>query len=189
MLAQFKFIAHIAQYVKYITQLLGTPKKPGHNSLPDSIPLLGPCFLPPTPHLLSKHRKIPLTPDAYYVCPVTIIHPVFYPFSIHCPTCQRASDTSESLHDPTNNDKLAPKRWNTDGPHHVHGIDDEEFMLGLQLKCKVCETHQNTTSANSAGHGPGVSGKKTSIVFNLTSVEYWEGIPYWEIPGVYSFLC
>src|SRR5258705_10217954 len=110
MLVQFKFIAHIAQYVKYITQLLGTLKRPGHDSLPDSVPLLGPRFLPPTPHLLSKHRKIPLMlPDAYYVCPITIIHPVFYPFSIHCPTCQRASDTSESLHDPTNNDKLAPE--------------------------------------------------------------------------------
>ncbi len=70
MLVQFKFIAHIAQYVKYITQLLGPPKRPGHDSLPDSIPLLGPRFLPPTPHLLSKHRKIPLMPDAYYVCPI-----------------------------------------------------------------------------------------------------------------------
>src|SRR5260370_26044006 len=87
MLVQFKFIVHVVQDVKHIAHLLGTMKRPGHASLPENIPLLGPCFIPPTPHLLSKYWKIPLTPEAYYLCPVTIIHPIFYPFSTCCPTC------------------------------------------------------------------------------------------------------
>ena len=192
MLAQFNFIAHVTQYIKHIIWLLGTAKRPGHSSLPENIPLLEPHFLPPTPHLLSKHWNIPLTPDAYYLCPITIIHPIFYPFSIHCPTCWKASDTPEFLHDPINNKKLTPEWWNTDGPCHVHGIDDEEFALGLQLKWKACKATQNTMKGIPAKGANGASGltlKKTSILFNLTSVEYWEGIPCWEIPGLYPFLC
>ena len=140
LLVQFKFIVHVAQYVKHLNQSLGTSKKPGHDSLPDSILLLGPHFLPPIPHMLSKHCKVPLMPDAYYLHPITIIHPTFYPM-ICCPACQKASDTPESLHDPMNNNKLIPGQWNTDGPCHVHGTDGEEFALGLQLKCKVCDAN------------------------------------------------
>jgi hypothetical protein len=38
-------------------------------------------------------------------------------------------------------------------------------------------------SSGASGHGP--KAKKTSVTFNLTSVDYWEGIPHWEIPGAY----
>ncbi len=133
---------------------------------------------PPTLHIVSKHCKIPLVLEAYYCHPVTIVHPIYYP--VHCPNCWKASETPETLSDTANNQKISPEWWNTNGPHCVHGVDEEEFTLGLQLKCKACEAKWDLTRGAPGGHGP----TKTNILFNLTSVDYWDHIPYWEIPGV-----
>ncbi len=168
---EFKFIAHVTQYVKFIYQYSKTSTKPGHFSLPDNIPLLGPHFIPPMPHIVSRHCKIPLVLEAYYLCPVTIVHPIYYP--IRCPDCRKASETPDTLSDSTNNQKISPERWTSDGPRCVHGVDEEEFALGLQMKCKICKANRSLTKGST----------KTNIVFSLTSIGYWEGIPYWEIPG------
>ena len=79
-----------------------------------------------------------------------------------------------------NSQDLSPERWNTDGPRRVHGIEEEEFALGLQMKCKVCEENRNTKGAGTSNIG-GLT--KKTVLFNPMSVNYWEGIPYWEIPS------
>ncbi len=62
---EFKFIAHVTQYIKFIYQYSKASTKPGHFSLPDNVLLLGPHFVPPTPHIVSRHCKIPLVLEPY----------------------------------------------------------------------------------------------------------------------------
>src|SRR5258708_32399513 len=107
MLVQFEFIACVTHYVKFVNRHFATSKRSAHFSLPDNVPLLGPRFIPPTPHLVSKYcrNRNLLVPEAYYLCPVTIVHPLFYP--ICCPNCQKASGTPETLWDDMNSHDLS----------------------------------------------------------------------------------
>ena len=157
---QLEWEAAVVQYVNFVwekTQLCSMEPDVAPQ-LSDSIPLLGPHFMPPTYLHASKWSDaMHADPVLMYLCPLNIIHPFYYPDLAKCPCCEGTNVIWEG--------------WTGSGACEVHGLKLEEVALGYQLQCKDCRT-----SAEAHGNeGPGYSWATTSPYF-------WHQHKHKEIP-------
>jgi hypothetical protein len=81
---QLKWEAAVVQYVNFVwekTQLsCSTEPDAMTPQLSDSIPLLGPCFMPPAYlHASKRPGAMHTDPGPMYLRPLNIIHPFYYP--------------------------------------------------------------------------------------------------------------
>lgn len=181
----FVFISNIRQYVDYIhkqTRHHGSSHDTSPRYLNIEIPLLGPRFIAPNlshTHICTDEN---IEPSQYYLAPINILHPIYYP-TIQCPGCRKRLGATlwpqESLPCDFNDNKtLSITRWNSDGPRHLHGISEEEMAFGTQIKCSVCD--ELVTQQKQGGIM-----SQDSSHFTLTSMEMWDEIPHWHIPGLF----
>ncbi|TFK79508.1 hypothetical protein K466DRAFT_472710, partial [Polyporus arcularius HHB13444] len=81
-LPQLEFVAEICEYVSFLARVIRPPVKSGVTAKPLNLnlPLLGPRFIPPSYlHAQRRNAAPEIKPDAAYLKPVNIVHPVFYP--------------------------------------------------------------------------------------------------------------
>src|SRR5260221_8489691 len=81
----------------------------------------------------------------------------------HVDEVDKAYHDTDTLSNSTNNQKISPEWWTSDGPHCIHGVDEEEFTLGLQMKCKICEENQSSMKGST----------KTNVVFSSSHRNYF----------------
>ncbi|KIO24054.1 hypothetical protein M407DRAFT_26496 [Tulasnella calospora MUT 4182] len=150
---QMEFAAHVCQYVKFTYSKVFANGKCDPN-----LPLYGPRFLPPSPSVLYRNplscSQI-LTRD-FYLKPVTIIHELYWPSLLQCPTCTKAKRPEPNLQ---------RQGFTSEGPRTVHGIKEEEYVIGTKIRCQTC-----------------ASLKEDRIQWSFTSPEFWSSRTYWEIP-------
>src|ERR1700677_2326504 len=126
-ISQLEWEANIVEYVNFLyksTKHHGNSKKnaPPPNLLKE-IPLLGPHFIPPSYLHIQKRQPTPtIQPQTTYLKPLNIVHPFYYAgLGKCCPQC----DSSDVQWD----------GWTTSHHRDVHGIQEEETVLGFQLLC------------------------------------------------------
>jgi hypothetical protein len=167
-LPQLEWESHVVEYVTYIwhlTKIHGNSKKDKIPTLPITIPLLGPCFLPPTYlHVQKRHEKAEIMPETAYLKPLNIVHPLYYANLSKCPKC----DSLDILWD----------SWVSAGHRDIHGLHEEETALGYQLCCKACRESKGTGAAQ--GHtGDDENG---GYCFAITNHIFWNKWQHWQIP-------
>lgn len=159
--AQLEWESNVVEYVNYLnghTKVHGnatrdTQPKP----LLKDIPILGPRFVPPSYlHVLRRNSAPVIKPESAYLKPLHIIHPFFYPRLAHCPQC--------------NSNSILWEGWTTTGSRDVHGVEQEERALGLQLRCKACEE-----AGSAKGH---------RFCVATTNPVFWAKWEHWEIPSL-----
>ncbi|KAG9028629.1 hypothetical protein FS837_003829, partial [Tulasnella sp. UAMH 9824] len=151
---QLIYASQACQYAKY---LYDKTLKNGKFSL--DLPLYGPRFSPPPPAFL--HRKpsasSQISPGDFYLKPVTLVHELFWPSLLTCPTCAKAG---------RGKGRLERQGYTPEGPRTVHGIYEDEYVIGNRIRCKTC------TELKGGGR----------IQWSFTAQEFWSDMPYWEIP-------
>ncbi|KAG9018757.1 hypothetical protein FRB90_009911 [Tulasnella sp. 427] len=124
-----------------------------------SLPLFGPRFLPPPPAILHRNPvSSDVSPEEFYLKPVTIIHELFWPWLKRCPTCEREGRREF---------KMERQGFTPEGPRTVHGLYEDEYVIGSRVRCKVCEGE-----------------KPDRVQWSFTAQEFWNGKSYWEIPPI-----
>jgi hypothetical protein len=155
--AQLEWEANIVEYVNYMysrTKVHGNASK---NTvppvLPKDVPILGPRFVPPSYFHLHKRSTAPdISPETAYMKPLTIIHPFYFPKLARCPKCC--------------SEQVVWEGWTGTGAREVHGLSQEEFALGFQLRCKSCHA----------------AGSSTGFCVATTNPIFWEKWEHWAIP-------
>jgi hypothetical protein len=128
-------------------------------------PLLGPHFVPLSPGLLSKRSAKAVTPENYYLKPLTVVHHCYDNLAkFGCPGCRKRGTSAD----------VKWQQWNATGPRKVHGLESVEYAIGLQMMCNTCK------QASSA--------VKQHHFWTTTSREFWDGIPYWQIPSMFPYI-
>ncbi|KAJ3747522.1 hypothetical protein DFH05DRAFT_1600845, partial [Lentinula detonsa] len=157
---QLVFEANVVAYVTHLSSLVSTKKKGAPlGRLPDSVPIYGPRFSPPT--LNNALKRDPsgasITPALLYIKPVNVVHPFYYPNEMNkCPRCHSVD--------------FKWNGWTGDGSRDVHGVAFEETAIGTQLRCHTCK-HNKDNDGNSMPH-----------CFATTSNLFWDQVPHWELP-------
>ncbi|KAJ7026746.1 hypothetical protein C8F04DRAFT_966090 [Mycena alexandri] len=160
---QLQFEANVAEYVMALHREIRPPtvaktstKIPQPKALKPGFPIYGPKFIPPSfndVRLRSFAGKV--KPQAAYLRPINIIHPVYYPSLGNCPHC----GSSDARWD----------GWNGTGSREVHGLQREETALGYQLRHDKCTPDEGTT-------------KLRNRAFASTNQLFWENWEHWKIP-------
>ena len=152
------------EYMDYIDNVTNahTNSKGGKDFIPlgKQVPLLGPRFIPPS--YSDLQRRDPywnIKPASAYLRPIHVIHPFYYPGWLdRCPQCN-SEDTSW-------------QQWTTSRPHHVHGLQHDETVIGIQLQCKKCKERYGGKDASEKG----------SYCFAMTNHTIYKNREHWEIP-------
>jgi hypothetical protein len=164
MAEQLEWAAEVIEYVNFAhgqTKVHGNKKNVAARVLPKEIPLLGPRFIPPSYLHIQKRELAPVfRPGLAFLKPISIIHPFYYPQLTGCPQCQSSEVSWEG--------------WTSAGPRDVHGIKEEELALGLQLRCKICES----AAANDLTR---------TYCFATTNPNFWVRSEHWKIPHKWAF--
>jgi hypothetical protein len=63
--------------------------------------------------------------------------------------------------------------WTTSGHRELHGVQEEETVIGYQLICKPCEAQFSRTKGSS---------DKGSFCFATTNPIFWKNWEHWAIP-------
>ena len=160
---QLEWVAHVVEYVKYlksVTAVHGLAKDKTPRTLKATVPLMGPRFVPPTQFLQQQRKTTPtIEPEAAYLKPLTIIHPIYFPSLAECPQCGSGD--------------IRWDEWTTTGPRDVHGIRREEMAIGVQLRCNGrCAQRFKGKDAPEQG----------VYCIATTNVLFWEKREHWEIP-------
>jgi hypothetical protein len=163
-LPQLEWEAHIVEYVGFLFKLTKHHGNLKQNipppSLPKDIPLLGPRFLPPSYlHIQKCHPTPIIEPQTAYLKPFNVVHPFYHSGLEKCPQC----DSSDVIWD----------GWTTSGHRELHGVREEETVIGYQLICKPCEARFSRTKG---------SGDKGFFCFATTNPVFWKKWEHWEIP-------
>ena len=171
---QFQWIAAVLQYVDklhHLTSLHGNAKKTQTPLLPDDFPILGPRFVPVVPTLLAKRSARALTPEDYYIKPLTVVHPCYDNLATFgCPGCRKRESTPP----------IKWQQWSATGPRRVHGLESVEYAIGIQMRCGTC---RDKIEKEAPGPADGKkSDEKQHCSWSTTSHKFWEGISYWKIP-------
>ncbi|KAL1674641.1 hypothetical protein EV122DRAFT_181020, partial [Schizophyllum commune] len=136
--AQLTFISEVVEYVSFVNKQTfphGSAKDQSPKALSDTVPIMGPCFTPPTYSAAIRRSQPPeIKPDIAYLKPVTIVHPFYFPQLSQCPKCGSCDVKWEGT--------------TSTGPRKVHGLEREGFALGIQLRCKHCNSTRVATSTN-----------------------------------------
>jgi hypothetical protein len=200
---QLEWEAEIIEYVNFVWQKTRPQSKRDEaKGLPQDVPLLGPCFIPPNYlHTRKRSGAVTISPETQYLKALNILHPFYYPELAQCPQCHSRDD-------------VCWDGWTGTGARELHGIATEEAALGLQLRCNACKvkfkaakkagTHQDHGSdeegldsevecLDSTGHGGDERVRReTSTLegycFALTSNVFWKGWKHWEIPRKLTWL-
>ena len=138
------------------------PLSPGeeYHTLSPDWPFHGPRFPAPTfTHYQWRQVASECNPKWSYIKTVIILHQVFFPFLMCCPNCCGCD--------------VQPNGWTATGHREVHGLQDEECVLGVQFQCVDCFVKRGNG-------GPGESDEK--YCFSMTNPEFWQGISLWDIP-------
>ncbi|EJD40175.1 hypothetical protein AURDEDRAFT_170755 [Auricularia subglabra TFB-10046 SS5] len=155
---QLRWMAEVVEYVNHVhsrTRVHGNAKSVNRPVLSDTIPLLGPRFVPPPPALVSSRRAAgELKPDAWYLRPLNIVHEFFFPDLRTCRVCG-AGESRTSF-----------EGWASSVPRRVHGVTMEEFALGQQLKCQQCRDRGNKPHS-----------------YALTSDAFWKAVSFDDVPA------
>lgn len=163
-LAQLEWEAAVVEYVDRIYSKVsvhgnsGPLAKEAVRSLDKNIPLMGPCFLPPTLLHRTRREATPdIRPEQAYLKAITTIHPMFYPAELtQCPKCQSSNIRWDG--------------WNGTGARTVYGIHVNERALGYQMRCNAdCKTNKNSE--------PG------GYCFATTNHAFWEKWEHWRVPS------
>jgi hypothetical protein len=161
---QLQWEANVVQYVNFLWDCARVNRSGGKETnmtyLPKDIPLLGPCFIPPTYSQLERRQygAANISPDLSYIKPINVIHPFYYPALTVCPKCQSKD--------------VAWEGWTSTGSREVHGLQREETAIGYQLRCRSCEYEEN--------------GKQKGYCFATTNPTFWQNWQRWQIPREYS---
>jgi hypothetical protein len=158
--AQLEWESNVVEYVMYLnghTKVHGNATKNTQpKPLSKEIPILGPRFVPPSYlHIMRRSGAPEIEPESAYLKPLNIIHPFFYLRLARCPHCKSNGILWEG--------------WTTTGPRDVHGVEQDERALGIQLRCKACEA---------------VGGAKgDQFCVATTNPVFWAKWEHWEIPS------
>jgi hypothetical protein len=71
--------------------------------------------------------------------------------------------------------------WTTTGHRDVHGMKEEETVLGYQLICRQCEIRYSHAKDN-------IGGENRSYCFATTNPTFWQKWEHWKIPRKKSHL-
>src|ERR1700675_474003 len=167
-LPQLEWEAHVLEYVGFLyksTKHHGNSKKDiPPPSLPKDIALLGPCFLTPSYLHVKKRHPIPtIQPQTAYLKPLNVVHPFYLSGLDKCPQCE----SMDVLWD----------GWTTSGHRELHGIQEEETVIGYQLICKPCKTR-----FSQVGGSASAGADKGSFCFATTNPVFWKKWEHWAIP-------
>jgi hypothetical protein len=160
--SQLTWEANVVEYVNYLyhqTKAHGNSKDTQPKPLSKDIPLMGPRFIPPSYlHIQRRQPAAPvIEPESAYLKPLNVVHPFYYPGLARCPQCKSNSVLWEG--------------WTTTGSRDVHGVSEEEMVLGFQLHCKDCEA-----SGTAKGH---------RFCVATTNPVFWAKWEHWEIPSLW----
>jgi hypothetical protein len=156
--------------VEYVNFLFKSTKHHGNSKtdapplhLPKDVPLLGPRFIPPSYlHIQKRHPTPTIQPQVAYLKPFNVVHPFYYAgLGKRCPQCDSANVYWDG--------------WTTSGHRDVHGIQEEETVLGLQLLCKECKSRFSHTKDNAGS-------EKGQYCFATTNPSFWRNWEHWQIP-------
>jgi len=170
----------------------GNSAKLAVSKLSGKVPLLSPHFILVPPSLFTKGEGLPSKAhvEHYYVKPIHIVHPFFYPTltKISCPGCWKFG-TEPSIQ---------WTQWAGKGPRDVHGLMEEEYAIGYQMQCKTCTagTQQDkqlqglkevieVDDNGDDDDDPDMSDqimKPQSHFWATTNREYWSGVLHWQVP-------
>jgi hypothetical protein len=164
MVEQLEWAAEVVEYVNFVhgqTKVHGNKKNAPMRSLLKEIPLFGPRFIPPSYLHIQKREPAPIfRPGLAYLKPISVIHPFYYPQLTGCPQCRSSEILWEG--------------WTSTGPRDVHGIKEEELALGVQLRCKICES----VAANDV---------RRTYCFATTNPNFWTHLEHWKMPRKWEF--
>lgn len=148
-----EFAAQVCQYVKVMYGKLLANGKCDPN-----LPLYGPRFLPPSPTIVYRNplSSSEISTRDFYLKPVTVVHELYWPSLLRCPTCEKANRQKPSLQ---------RQGFTPEGPRTVHGIKEEEYVIGTKIRCRTCANLN-----------------EDRIQWSFTSSEFWSDRMYWEIP-------
>ncbi|EGO18397.1 hypothetical protein SERLADRAFT_444161 [Serpula lacrymans var. lacrymans S7.9] len=164
-MAQYEWEAHVVEYVDFVSSATSVHPNSKSGSVPpnlkSSIPFYGPQFTPPTFLQLEKRKHLPnVKPGTAYMKEITIVHPFYFDGLDQCPRCQSLD--------------VKWGGWTSTGHRDIHGIQREEYALGVQLQCKACKE-------NNKQRGDPKSGEDM-YCFATTSHLFWEKWEFWKIP-------
>ncbi|KAI1781613.1 hypothetical protein LXA43DRAFT_908282, partial [Ganoderma leucocontextum] len=161
---QLKYNAECTAYTDALWEKI-RPLTPGGEcrALPLEWPFHGAKFSPPTfSHYQRRQVASECNPEWSYIKSVMILHQAFFPFIARCPNCRSRN--------------VQPNGWTATGHREVHGLREEECVLGVQVRCVDC-------AAKREGGGSGESDEK--YCFSTTNPEFWQAISLWDIPREY----
>ncbi|EJD45149.1 hypothetical protein AURDEDRAFT_165695 [Auricularia subglabra TFB-10046 SS5] len=154
---QLPWMAEVLEYVNHVhsrTRVHGNTKSINQPVLSDTIPFLGPRFVPPRPaSIYARRAGVQLTPESWYLRPLNVIHKFYDPGLRSCRVCG-----AEKTH--TSSDRGA-----STVPRRVHGISLDELAIGQQLKCQHCKDRVSKQSS-----------------YALTSSAFWAVVSYADLP-------
>lgn len=160
---QMEFASQVCQYVKFMFS-----KGLTNGRCDPNLPFYGPRFLPPSPTFLHRNpvSSSQILPNDFYLKPVTVVHELYWPSLLQCPNCVKAKREQP---------RLERQGFSSDGPRTVHGIKEEEYVIGSKIRCQTCN---ELNEANRDKHGD-----RVRIQWSFTSPEFWSDKMYWEIPS------
>ncbi|KAG8938303.1 hypothetical protein FRC04_009122 [Tulasnella sp. 424] len=155
---QLVYASEACQYIKYLYD-----KTLVNGNFSPNLPLYGPRFSPPPPALSHRNPNAAssIPPQDFYLKPITVVHELFWPSLMACPICAKAG---------RNEVKLERQGFTPEGPRTVHGIYEDEYVIGSRIRCKTCELDLKTRRV------------KGRFQWSFTAQEFWSGKLYWEIP-------
>ncbi|TFY76247.1 hypothetical protein EWM64_g7763 [Hericium alpestre] len=167
--AQFEWDANVVKYVDHINKL--TKAGPSGSFLPNGLPLYGPRFVPPTYRDLTRRQKAPkIDPELTYLKPLHVIHPFYFPeVDSACPVCGSTNYGWEG--------------WNTKGHRDVHGIDKEEYVIGVQFRCDgACQNEHVRVCAENKTRSKEEKVPEPNFNFATTNPVFWQNWELWALP-------
>lgn len=112
-------------------------------------------------HYQRRQVASDCNPEWAYIKVCRIIHPVFFPWILHCPNCHSRD--------------IELSGWTGTGHREVHGLSSEECVIGVQLRCSDCGKRRE------AGES------EERYCFSTTSSAFWEKVSLWDIPREWNF--
>ncbi|KAG1769928.1 hypothetical protein EV702DRAFT_1049495 [Suillus placidus] len=166
---QYEWEAEIVEYINYISDKTRTrsTKALARLCLDSKVPILSPCFLPPSYlHAWKRNQSEPaINPETLYLKALCAIHPFYYPELVKCPRCNGT-------------DNIQWDGWTGTGPRDVHGLMVDEAAIGTQLRCENCKN-----DATRKEHEHSVKTNLKGYCFATTNPDFWGSWPHWSIPG------
>ena len=132
------------------------------------------CFYPSTRSFgLLTAQCLDSETEHYYIKPVHIVHPFFYPALTNLGCRKHGTEPN-----------IQWTQWTGKGPRDVHGLMEAEFSIGYQMQCKMCAAGGETDAPDCDS-----TIKPRLHFWAATNRSYWAGLLHWQVPCACSLTC